>query len=157
MFSRTICARNSVFAFPISFCRSGRIQIISKWYVPSASYLSTYSRGGKSPYEVLNVSTSASLKEIKLAYYKLAKEFHPDLHNNKPASEQDKMKKKFQEISAAYELLSDESNRKQYDNGVNSGADWRTGQQQQAYQDVRQDQHYVDMFEKVLQDSEVST
>ena len=54
----------------------------------------------KRDYEILGVSRDASEKEIKEAFYKLAKKFHPD--NNK--SDKDAVKK-FQEISSAYECL----------------------------------------------------
>lgn len=63
----------------------------------------------KDYYKILNISKDASQKEIKNAYYQLAKKYHPDT-NKDPESA-----KKFQEVSEAYECLSDESKRKQYD------------------------------------------
>jgi molecular chaperone DnaJ len=60
----------------------------------------------RDPYQVLGVSRNATLAEIKKAYYRLAKEHHPDSGGDKA---------KFAEINAAYELLSDENKRKQYD------------------------------------------
>lgn len=60
-------------------------------------------------YETLGVDKSASNEEIKKAYRRLARKYHPDI-NKDPAAED-----KFKEINAAYEILSDESKRKQYD------------------------------------------
>lgn len=53
-------------------------------------------------YEVLGVSKTASEDDIKKAYRKLAKEFHPDLHPGDKAAEA-----KFKELNEAYEVLSD--------------------------------------------------
>jgi molecular chaperone DnaJ len=60
-------------------------------------------------YEVLGIKKGASPKEIKAAYYKLAKLYHPDTNKSKEASE------KFIEIQNAYEILSDDNKRAQYD------------------------------------------
>lgn len=73
-------------------------------------------------YEVLGISKDASEAEIKSAFRKKAKEFHPDLNKDNPDAET-----KFKEAQEAYSVLSDESKRKMYDQyghaGVNaSGA-----------------------------------
>src|SRR5215831_563726 len=60
-------------------------------------------------YEVLGVSKSASADEIRAAYRKLARKYHPDV--NKDAEAQ----KKFTEVQQAYDILSDEAKRKVYD------------------------------------------
>ena len=60
-------------------------------------------------YEVLGVDKSASQDEIKSAFRKLAKKYHPDLNKEADAAE------KFKEVQEAYSVLSDESKRKQYD------------------------------------------
>lgn len=60
-------------------------------------------------YEVLGVSKTATDKEIKSAFRRLAKQYHPDV-NKEPDAEA-----KFKEIQEAYAVLSDESRRKQYD------------------------------------------
>ncbi len=75
-------------------------------------------------YEVLGVSKTATDKEIKSAFRKLAKQYHPDVNKEADAEE------KFKEIQEAYAVLSDENRRKQYDqfghaafqNGTASGA-----------------------------------
>lgn len=61
-------------------------------------------------YEVLGVSRNASAKDIKKAYYQLAKKYHPDTNKSDPDAG-----KKFQEVSEAYEVLSDENKRKEFD------------------------------------------
>lgn len=63
----------------------------------------------ESLYETLGVSKGASSDEIKKAYRKLARKYHPDI-NKDPGAED-----KFKEINAAYEILSDEKKRAQYD------------------------------------------
>ena len=63
----------------------------------------------KSLYDTLGVSTSASDAEIKKAYRKLARQYHPDVNKDAEAEE------KFKEINAAYEILSDKNKRAQYD------------------------------------------
>lgn len=65
---------------------------------------------GKNLYELLGVSETASADEIKRAYRELAKKYHPDRTGG------DKKKEaRFKEINAAYEILSDEQKRAQYD------------------------------------------
>uniref|UniRef100_A0A1I8I6F2 J domain-containing protein n=1 Tax=Macrostomum lignano TaxID=282301 RepID=A0A1I8I6F2_9PLAT len=61
-------------------------------------------------YEVLGLGRQADQKDIKRAYYQLAKKYHPDVNKNDPGAA-----KKFQEVSEAYEVLSDEAKRRQYD------------------------------------------
>ncbi len=61
-------------------------------------------------YEILGVSRNATKEEIKQAYKRLARKYHPDLH---PGDK--KMEEKFKEINEAYQVLSDDEKRKQYD------------------------------------------
>src|SRR5437762_12001768 len=61
----------------------------------------------KDYYKALGVSQSASDKEVKAAYRKLSKQYHPDA--NKGSEE------RFKEISAAYDVLGDTAKRKEYD------------------------------------------
>ncbi|RUM73463.1 MAG: J domain-containing protein [Sulfurovum sp.] len=63
----------------------------------------------KSLYETLGVSENASADEIKKAYRKLARKYHPDINKDESAIE------KFKEINAAYEVLSDSEKKTQYD------------------------------------------
>lgn len=63
----------------------------------------------KSLYETLEVSSSASEAEVKKAYRKLARKYHPDVNKDPDAED------KFKEINAAYEILSDKEKRSQYD------------------------------------------
>ncbi|XP_015923737.1 dnaJ homolog shv isoform X1 [Parasteatoda tepidariorum] len=66
--------------------------------------------GGRDFYAILGVSRSASLNQIKKAYRKMAKELHPDKNPDDPNAQD-----KFQDLGAAYEVLSDEEKRKTYD------------------------------------------
>jgi molecular chaperone DnaJ len=66
----------------------------------------------KDPYKTLGVDRKASDEEIKKAYRKLARQYHPDTnHGDKTAEE------RFKEVQAAYAVLSDPDKRKQYDSG----------------------------------------
>ncbi|SFK46484.1 DnaJ C-terminal domain-containing protein [Methylocapsa palsarum] len=65
----------------------------------------------RDPYSVLGVAKSADLAEIKKAFRKLAKKYHPD------HSQESKAKEKFAEVSAAYEIIGDEKKRAAFDRG----------------------------------------
>lgn len=66
---------------------------------------------GKDLYSILGISKTASKAEIKTAYHKLARKYHPDVNKDNPAAAE-----RFKEISAAYDILGDEAKRKKYDN-----------------------------------------
>lgn len=66
----------------------------------------------RDPYEVLGVAKSASAKDIKSAYRKLAKKYHPDQNPDDP-----KAKERFAEANQAYEIVGDEKKRAAFDRG----------------------------------------
>src|SRR3984893_7336592 len=66
----------------------------------------------QTPYDVLGVKPDSSADDIRKAYRKLAKQFHPDLNPGKPEAEA-----RFKAVSAAYDLVSDPDKRARYDRG----------------------------------------
>ena len=72
----------------------------------------------KDYYETLGINRSASDAEIKSAYRKLARKYHPDVNKTKEAEE------KFKDINEAYEVLGDKQKRQRYDS---LGANWQGG------------------------------
>ncbi|MDB5157504.1 MAG: molecular chaperone DnaJ [Mucilaginibacter sp.] len=80
-------------------------------------------------YQILGVTKTATDKDIKAAYRKLARKYHPDLNPN-----DEEAKKKFQQLNEANEVLSDPEKRKKYDQ---YGENWQHGE---AYEQARQQQ-----------------
>jgi DnaJ-class molecular chaperone len=66
----------------------------------------------RDPYAILGVAKAATAGEIKSAFRKLAKKYHPDANKDDP-----KAQERFSEISHAYEIIGDEAKRKQFDRG----------------------------------------
>lgn len=95
---------------------------------------------GKDYYSILGVSRSATDKDLKATYRRLARQYHPDVNPGNKSAEQ-----RFKEINQAYEVLSDPEKRKKYDQ---YGENWEHGeqyaeamrhqQQQQQYQQQQQ-------------------
>lgn len=73
----------------------------------------------KDYYDILGLKREATDAEIKAAYRKMARKFHPDVNKTKEAE------KKFKDINEAYEVLSDHDKRQRYDS---LGANWQGGQ-----------------------------
>jgi molecular chaperone DnaJ len=76
----------------------------------------------KNLYDVLGVAKGASPEEIKKAYRKLAREFHPDRNPGDKEAEE-----RFKEVQGAYDVLSDEEKRKQYDTFGSADGRFRGG------------------------------
>lgn len=104
----------------------------------------------KTYYEILGVSTDASNEEIKKAFRKLAKQYHPDKNpGNKEAEE------KFKEINEAYENISDEVKREKYDSKLNGRNNQRFEETStKRKQTNSQSQNYEFEFENIEQSFE---
>ncbi|KMZ67711.1 Chaperone protein dnaJ 1, mitochondrial [Zostera marina] len=91
----------------------------------------------RSYYEILGVSEDSKAEDIRKAFHRLAKKYHPDANKNNPAA-----KRKFQEIREAYETLRDPDKRAQYNEMNMSGGTERMsygGSSSQRYQTTNQD------------------
>jgi DnaJ-class molecular chaperone len=64
----------------------------------------------KNPYEILGVDHNSTLDQVKTAYRKLAKQYHPDVNPDNKESEE-----KFKDIAEAYSILSDKEKKTNYD------------------------------------------
>ena len=82
-------------------------------------------------YKILGISKKATEKDIKKAYRKLARKYHPDLNPNNKEAE-----KKFKEVNEANEVLSNPENRKKYDS---YGKDWKHAEE---FEKAKQQQQY---------------
>ena len=101
-------------------------------------------------YKTLGVSRTATKSDIKVAYFQLAKKYHPDANPGDVNAKQ-----KFQEIAEAYTVLSDDSQRQQYDSyGVSNDDGVQQYQQRQSYgysapQNVNPEEVFKKMFEEL--------
>ncbi|XP_019718203.1 dnaJ homolog subfamily A member 3, mitochondrial-like isoform X2 [Hippocampus comes] len=98
-------------------------------------------------YEVLGVARTASQRDIKKAYYQLAKKYHPDTNPDDPEA-----KEKFAKLAEAYEVLSDEVKRKQYDTYGSAGFDASRAGQQQYYRAGSANVDPEELFRKIFGD-----
>ena len=78
-------------------------------------------------YEVLGLNKNASESEIKSAFRKLSRKWHPDMQAGKSDAEKKEAEEKFKEIAEAYEVLSDKDKRQSYDSFGFSGAHMSSG------------------------------
>lgn len=118
-----------------TFCHSSQQQAIHTSYCCAKDY-----------YKVLGVPRNASQKEIKKAYYDLAKKHHPDTNMGDPESES-----KFQEISQAYETLVDENKRQQYDQFGATGGNFPGGEPGGGYQGYSSSIDPDELFKNIFQ------
>lgn len=103
----------------------------------------------KNYYEVMGLTPEASDKDIKQAYRKLARKYHPDLNKEANAEE------KFKEMAAAYEVLRDPQKRKEYDfqlqnphySQESAGYQWKNPQSEPFYQN---NDFNADLFESLF-------
>ena len=75
----------------------------------------------KDPYKALGISREASQDDIRKAHRKLVREYHPDANPEDPRAEG-----RFKEVQQAYEVLSDEKKRREYDEGLRTSSRGRS-------------------------------
>jgi molecular chaperone DnaJ len=108
----------------------------------------------KDYYKILGVSRNATQEEIKKAYKKLAKQYHPDLHKGDKEKEE-----RFKEINEAYRILSDEKLRENYDKYGSAEPGFESGTQAGAYGfdfrdfgfDFDSDSFFEDSFDNIFE------
>jgi hypothetical protein len=125
------------------------------WYDSAFVFRSFATTRPESPYDLLGINRNATPKEIKLAYYREAKKWHPDMNPNNPAA-----KERFQRITSAYELLMDDRRRSEFDrtgqaSSRSSGSSPGSQQYSQQQYSSQQQQHAEDVFRSVQQDLEI--
>ena len=76
----------------------------------------------KDPYKVLGLSRDASQDDIRKAHRKLVMKYHPDSNPENPRAEE-----RFKEVQQAYEVLSDEKKRREYDEGLRTSSRGSSG------------------------------
>lgn len=81
-----------------------------RYWIFASVFLVLACDAGRDFYKILGVTKSANTNQIKKAYRKLAKEYHPDKNKGDPEADS-----KFKELGAAYEVLADEEKRQKYD------------------------------------------
>jgi curved DNA-binding protein len=111
--SRNFSARYNLIDGPLTRCYNWFAVILSSRMVQNMEY--------KDYYKILGVERSASTEEMKKAYRKLARKFHPDVNPNDEEAE-----RRFKEINEAREVLTDPEKRKKYDQ---LGSQWQQWQQ----------------------------
>ncbi|NBD34051.1 MAG: DnaJ domain-containing protein, partial [Cyanobacteria bacterium] len=96
-------------------------------------------------YELLGVSRNASKEDIKRAYRRLARQYHPDVNKEEGAEE------RFKEINRAYEVLSEPETRARYDRFGEAGVGAGAGAGGASYQDFATDMGgFADIFETIF-------
>lgn len=111
----------------------------------------------KDYYEVLGVDKNASEKEIKSAYRKLAKKYHPDLNPDNESAQE-----RFKEINEAYEVLSDKDKKQKYDTfgsagGFSNGANFDPSQYGYSYSTNGSGGDFSDFFNMFFGGSDSSS
>jgi molecular chaperone DnaJ len=101
-------------------------------------------------YEILGVSKNASKEEIKSAYKKLAKTYHPDISKDSDAEE------KLKKINVAYSILSDDQKRKQYDTYGTQGTNFNNFRNSQGFSGFNSNFgfDFSDIFSSFMNDNE---
>ncbi|XP_077353511.1 dnaJ heat shock protein family (Hsp40) member A3a isoform X1 [Festucalex cinctus] len=109
-------------------------------------HTSTLANNKQDFYQVLGIPRTATQKEIKKAYYQMAKKYHPDTNKDDP-----KAKEKFAQLAEAYEILGDEGKRKQYDTYGSAGFDaGQAGGGQQYWSGQTQNANPEELFRKIF-------
>lgn len=102
----------------------------------------------KDYYEILGVKKDATADQIKSAFRKLARQYHPDAHPDLTGSEKKAVEEKFKDVSEAYEVLSDQQKRSMYDR--TGSVEFGPGRQDFNWQDFTHFSDFEDIFNRIF-------
>merc|ERR1712154_18489 len=102
-----------IMAAPPLHRRCLQLMVFACWFFTVNAFIDGLYCGEENCYDILGVTRESTKNEVQKSYRKLAKKWHPDRH--KTEADKEKATKMFQKLANAYEILTDEEQRNDYD------------------------------------------